>query len=74
MMATSRWLDSTTQRLAALRDGRRRLGWFDYSSGSWDMRTTEARALRIVDRLAGIRRPLECVHRNRPLPWNAYHH
>ena len=73
-MEASCSLDSITRRLAALRDRRRRLGWFDYSAGSWDMRTSEARASRIADRLAGTRRPLECVHSNRPLSWNAYHH
>jgi hypothetical protein len=66
-------LEVVTRRLSVLRARRRRVGWFDYSPWSWDMRTTVARALRIVDRLAGICRPLECVHSGKPLRWNAYH-
>lgn len=61
-------------RLARLRARRRRLGWFDFSSDSWDMRTTRARAWRIYQRLHGQRVPLECVERARAVPWNSYHH
>ena len=35
------------QRLARLRTARRRIGWFDFASNSWDMRTTTERAFRI---------------------------
>lgn len=72
-MAAKLTLDAVTQRLAALRARRRRIGWFDFSPWSWDICTTVARASRIVRRLAGTRRPLECVHSGKPLPWNAYH-
>jgi hypothetical protein len=60
-------------RLARLRSCRRRLGWFDYSSDSYDMRTTCARAYRIYARLQGERVPLECVASGRAIPWNSYH-
>jgi len=60
-------------RLARLRACRRRIGWFDFSSDSWDMQTTSARAYRIFARLHGERRPLESVFGELPLPWNAYH-
>ena len=71
--ANSLSCETIANRLARLRARRRRLGWFDYSSDSWDMRTTQARALRIYLRLMGRRCPLECVHSGRPLPWNSYH-
>lgn len=60
-------------RLARLRAGRRRIGWFDFCSDSWDMRTTAQRALRIYLRLQGIRSPLES-EMGRPVPWNTFHH
>lgn len=60
-------------RLAHLRAGRRRIGWFDFSSDSWDMQTTMARALRIFMRTRGVRVPLTNEQNDRPLPWNAYH-
>lgn len=60
-------------RLARLRAGRRRIGWFDFCSDSWDMRTTAQRALRIYLRLQGIRSPLES-ETGRPVPWNTFHH
>jgi hypothetical protein len=62
-----------SERLARLRACRRRLGWFDFSSDSWDMRTTMARALRIFRRVNGFREPLANVHNDRPIHWNAYH-
>jgi hypothetical protein len=34
---------------------RRRIGWFDYSSDSYDMRVVQARALRIYLRQRGDR-------------------
>lgn len=60
-------------RLAQLRAGRRRIGWFDFSSDSWDMQTTMARALRIFMRTRGVRMPLTNELNDRPLPWNAFH-
>lgn len=32
-----------------------RIGWFDFSSDSYDMRMCEARAYRIQQRLVGVR-------------------
>lgn len=61
-------------RLARLRAKRRRIGWFDYSSDSYDMKSTAARAMRIFARLNGERAPLECICSGRALPWNSYHH
>ena len=66
-------LYNVCNRLAHLRAQRRRLGWFDFSSDSWDMQTTMARALRIYRRVQGHRQPLTNVHNDRPIPWNAYH-
>ena len=65
---------SIRDRLARLRACRRRIGWFDFSSDSWDMQTTNARAYRIFARLQGERRPLECAFGGRALPWNAFHY
>lgn len=59
-------------RLAHLRASRRRIGWFDFCSDSWDMRTTSARAMRIFLRLRGERQPLESVS-GAPISWNSYH-
>ena len=61
-------------RLAQLRARRRRLGYFDFSSDSYDMRSTEARAYRIWGRILGERRPLQCMHWGTPVRWNTYHH
>lgn len=60
-------------RLAELRARRRRMGWFDFSPDSYDMRTTQCRAFRIFLRLRGERQPLES-DMGRPLAWNAYHY
>lgn len=51
-------LSQLTRLLALKRARRRRLGWFDFCTDSHDMRTTECRALRVVQRLRGRREPL----------------
>lgn len=62
------------RRLAQLRSRRRRIGWFDFSSDSVDMVTTSARALRVLQRLRGNRRPLISPFNEKPVPWNTFHH
>ena len=62
------------RRLAQLRSRRRRLGWFDFSSDSVDMVTTSARALRVLQRLRGVRRPLISPFNEKPVPWNSFHY
>ena len=61
------------RRLAQRRSSRRRLGWFDFSSDSVDMMTTSARALRVLQRLRGIRPPLISPFNERAVPWNTFH-
>lgn len=61
-------------RLCRLRERRRRLGWFDWSSGSYDRRSTAERALRIWLRLQGQREPLRHTENpERAVHWNVYH-
>lgn len=72
-MANELTLPQIHDRLARLRARRRRIGWFDFSSDSWDMRTTACRALRIYRRLRGQRDPLTTEFNDRPIPWNSYH-
>lgn len=62
------------RRLARLRAGRRKIGWFDFASDSWDMRTTTERAARIWARICGRRQPLLNPESQRPVPWNSFHH
>lgn len=62
------------QRLARLRAARRRIGWFDFASDSWDMRTTTERAFRIWARISGKRQPLVNPESQRPVPWNSFHY
>lgn len=59
------------RRLADKRSARRRLGWFDFSSDSYDMRTTAQRAVRIAARIRGQREPLTTEY-GWVAPWNSY--
>lgn len=67
---TFEWI---TQRLIRNRARRRRLGIFDHSAWSWDIRTSRSRAWRIWRRINGVREPLLCANTDRPVPWNSYH-
>lgn len=66
-------VDALTQRLVPRRAARRNGGFFDHSSGSWDMRTTQQRAYRIRLRLLGARAPLTSEFSETPVRWNSYH-
>lgn len=48
-------LDNIIDRIVQKMVSRLRLGWFDHSSDSFDMRVARARAYRIQQRLAGNR-------------------
>lgn len=48
-------LEDIKQHIARKTGARRRIGWFDFSLDSYDMRLCEARAFRIQRRLAGVR-------------------
>jgi len=57
------------------RANRRRLGPFDWMSDSFDMKSSEARAWRIWQRINGVREPL--IHpcsMTQAIPWNSYHY
>lgn len=60
------------ERLVRLRATRRRLGWFDHCSDSFDMRSTSARAWRIYQRIGGVREPLLHPENGRPIPGGAF--
>lgn len=62
------------ERLVRLRATRRRLGWFDHCSDSFDMRSTSARAWRLYQRVAGVREPLLHPENGRPIPGRSYHY
>lgn len=47
--------DSTVRRMLLKKERRTRIGWVDYSPGSWDWRVAVARLHRISDRLRGRR-------------------
>ncbi len=56
-------MEDLTNRILRKMDQRRRLGWVDYSTGSWDWRVAFARAYRISVRHAGVRLTLqEALH------------
>lgn len=62
------------ERLVRLRSSRRKLGWFDHCSDSFDMRSTSARVWRIYQRLGGVREPLRHPNNDRPVPGRSYHY
>ena len=66
--------DDVLRRMVRLRAKRRRLGWFDHCSDSWDMRSTSARAWRVYQRIKGIREPLLHPHNDRPIPGRSFHY
>jgi hypothetical protein len=51
-------IERTTYRILCKMDTRTRVGWIDYSVGSWTWRVAHARAFRISARTHGIRLPL----------------
>lgn len=51
--------EQMVRRILNKMDLRRKIGWVDYSSGSYDYRVATARAERILLRLKGIRITLQ---------------
>ena len=52
-------MEALTRRILEKMDLRRRIGWVDYSTGSWDWRVAYARAYRVMVRRIGVRITLQ---------------
>lgn len=66
-------IDEIASRLVPRRTARRRMGYFDHCSDSYDMRTTVQRAYRIRLRALGVRAPLTSGYNDTPVRWNSFH-